>query len=278
MLNRGYANESRNKKLSGDERTILENSTLEAQTEATLEELDHVQFVEFKSLDHREQKLKREIEEMKSARPDLSFSDLSDISSDENSREPFKKYRYQEEAVYKDHNHELTKHIDQFKHQKLEADNKCREVYISRTHNLDEEKAELLAQSEILAHLEKNSDENIDKNHDDQNSEVQYTTSTTESGNRMAAAKMNFGLQEGTAVVGPSVLLFKAGLNEFRKSRRELSLDQWLKMKQESEMLDDKKKSSNWQTNEDEGSSIKTGEDTDAMDRAIQRSLSHEES
>ena len=277
MLNRGYANESRNKKLSGDERLKLENSTLEAQTEATLEELDHVQFVEFKSLDHREQKLKREIEEMKSARPDLSFSDLSDISSDENSGQPFKKYRYEEIADYKDLNHE-TKKMKQLKHQEKEEDILTQEVLKSRTHFLDEEEAELLAQSEILAHLEKHSDENIDKNHDDQNSEVQYTTSTTESGNRMAAAKMNFGLQEGTAVVGPSALNFKARLNEFRKCRRELPLDQWLKMKQESEILDNKKKSSNWQTNEDEGSSTKTGEDTDAMDRAIQRSLSHEES
>ena len=163
--------------------------------------------------------------------------------------------------------------MKQLKHQEKEEDILTQEVLKSRTHFLDEEEAELLAQSEILAHLEKNSDENIDKNHDDQNSEVQYTTSTTESGNRMAAAKMNFGLQEGTAVVGPSVLRFKAGLNEFRKYRRELPLDQWLKMKQEPEMLDDKK---NWQTNE--GSSIKTGEDTDAMDRAIHRSLSHEES
>ena len=106
-----------------------------------------------------------------------------------------------------------------------------------------------------------------------------YTTSTTESGSgRMTAAKMNFGLQEGTAVVGPSVLHFKARLNDFRKYRRELSLDQWLKMKQEPEMLEDKKKTSNWQTNEDEGRSIKSDEDTDAMDRALHRSLSHEES
>ena len=176
--------------------------------------------------------------------------------------------------------------MKQLKHQEKEEDILTQEVLKSRTHFLDEEEAELLAQSEILAHLEKNSDENIDKNHDDQNSEVHgvdgpkemYTTSTTESGNRMAAAKMNFGLQEGTAVVGPSVLRFKAGLNEFRKYRRELSLDQWLKMKQEPEMLEDKKKTSNWQTNEDVGRSIKSDEDTDAMDRAIHRSLSHEES
>ena len=170
MLNRGYANESRNKKLSGDERLKLENSTLEAQTEATLEELDHVQFVEFKSLDHREQKLNQEIEEMLSAWPDLSISDLSDISSDENSGQPFKKYRYEEIADYKDLNHE-TKKMKQLKHQEKEEDILTQEVLKSRTHFLDEEEAELLAQSEILAHLEKNSDENIDKNHDDQNSQ-----------------------------------------------------------------------------------------------------------
>ena len=65
LLNRGYANESRNKKLSGDEKTELENRALEAETAATLEEFDHVQFVEVKSLDKREQKLKREIEDLK---------------------------------------------------------------------------------------------------------------------------------------------------------------------------------------------------------------------
>ena len=177
---------------------------------------------------------------------------------------------------------------------------------ISHTHILDEEKAEL------LAHLEKYSDEEEEKiqaseiytknivhgtekeefdyisSVDDQNT-IKYisrnaqpqemSSKIAESRNsRMTAAAMNFGLQEGTAVVGPSVLHFKARLNDFRKKRRELSLDQWLKMKQEPEMLEDKKKTSNWQTNEDEGRSIKSDEDTDAMDRAIHRSLSHEES
>ena len=65
LLNRGYANESRNKKLSGDEILRISNRTLEVRTEVNYEESDHLKYVENKLLHHREQNSKRQHDEMK---------------------------------------------------------------------------------------------------------------------------------------------------------------------------------------------------------------------
>ena len=81
LLNRGYANESRNKKLSGDEILRISNRTLEVGTEDYYEESDHVKYVQNKLLGHHEQSLKREVDEMQRKADEM----LAELKNDRHS-------------------------------------------------------------------------------------------------------------------------------------------------------------------------------------------------
>ena len=251
LLNRGYANESRNKKLGGDEILKISNKNLVAKTEENYEEFEHRKYVEIKPLDYREEILKCQIDDMerekwemfiklKNDRPDLNltYSDISRSSSeseDENS-EPRKKYKYEEV----DENYDLKK-VVQVKYDVLEDKHRYGEVLNMRSHILDKEEKELLAQEELLADSTDEdetgngtvggagaratsgfpvSDDTRHKNSksvDTWPPALEMTKLVTESGGNSTSMKMaSFGLEETT-----SVLRFRAGLNELRMRQEE---------------------------------------------------------